>query len=239
MFDERLSAYGIRVQEEDVHWDLSVTQLVEEALVRKEGELASTGSLVVRTGDRCGRSPKDRFIVDTEAQRSAICWGEVNRPISEEHYRRIKRGICERLSERDPFVIRGLAGARRPHSRKFMVVAEEAHQALFVKQMLVRPNRFELWRYGDPDFVVLACPSFKCDPKVHGTNSEAAVVINFEERVVLVAGTGYSGEIKKAVFSVMNYLLPVEDDVLTMHCSANVDPATNSSAVFFLSLIHI
>jgi len=114
-----------------------------------------------------------------------------------------------------------------------MVVAEEAHQALFVKQMLVRPNSFELWRYGDPDFVVLACPSFKCDPKVHGTNSEAAVVINFEERVVLVAGTGYSGEIKKAVFSVMNYLLPVEDDVLTMHCSANVDPATNSSAVFF------
>lgn len=233
MFDERLSAYGIRVQEEDVHWDLSVTQLVEEALVRKEGELASTGSLVVRTGDRCGRSPKDRFIVDTEAQRSVICWGDVNRPISEEHYRRIKRGICERLSERDPFVIRGLAGARRPHSRKFMVVAEEAHQALFVKQMLVRPNRFELWRYGDPDFVVLACPSFKCDPKVHGTNSEVAVVINFEERVVLVAGTGYSGEIKKAVFSVMNYLLPVEDDVLTMHCSANVDPATNSSAVFF------
>ncbi len=233
MFDERLSAYGIRVQEEDVHWNLSVTELVEQALVRKEGQLASNGSLVVTTGERTGRSPHDRFIVDTPDVHSRIAWGATNKPISDEYYRRIKRGVCERLSERDPFVIQGLAGARRPHSRKFMVVAEEAHQALFAKQMLVRPNRFELWRYGEPDFVVLAAPSFKCSPAAHGTNSEVAVVINFQERVILVAGTGYSGEIKKSIFSAMNYLLPIEDDVLTMHCSANVDPATTSSAVFF------
>ncbi|MDJ1122035.1 phosphoenolpyruvate carboxykinase (ATP) [Olsenella sp. YH-ols2217] len=233
MFDERLVSVGVRVQEEDVHWDLSVTQLIEEALIRHEGELASNGSLVVKTGDRTGRSPNDRFIVDTPDVHDKIAWGSVNRPMDEEHYRRIKRGICERLSEQDPFVIRGLAGARRPHSRKFMVVCEEAHQALFAKQMLVRPNRFELWRYGDPDFTVLACPSFTCDPTAHGTNSEAAVVINFAERVILVAGTGYSGEIKKSIFSAMNYLLPVEDDVLTMHCSANVDTTTGSGAVFF------
>ena len=130
MFDERLSAYGIRVQEEDVHWNLSVTELVEQALVRKEGQLASNGSLVVTTGERTGRSPHDRFIVDTPDVHSRIAWGATNKPISDEYYRRIKRGVCERLSERDPFVIQGLAGARRPHSRKFMVVAEEAHQAL-------------------------------------------------------------------------------------------------------------
>ena len=233
MFDEKLAEVGVRVQEEDVHWDLSVPELVEQSLARKEGELSSNGSLVVLTGERTGRSPNDRFICDTPNVHNRIAWGSVNRPMTPEHYRRIKRGICERLSERDPFVVRGLVGADRKHARKFMVVAEEAHQALFARQMMVRPNRFELWRYGEPDFIVLAAPGFKCDPKAHGTKSDVAVVLNFEERVILVAGTGYSGEIKKSIFSAMNYVLPVEDNVLTMHCSANVDPTTNSSAVFF------
>ena len=131
------------------------------------------------------------------------------------------------------FVVRGLAGADRRHARKFMVVCERASQALFITQLLVRPTDEERAAYGEPDFTVRAAPGYRCDPARDGVHSEAAVIIDFAERTTVIAGTGYSGEIKKSVFSVMNYLLPAEDNVLSMHCSANVDPDTGRSAVFF------
>ena len=127
----------------------------------------------------------------------------------------------------------GMAGADRNHTRRLLVACERASQALFIKQMLARPLAREIARTGEPDFCVLAAPGYQCDPAIKGLNSSAAVVINFQERVILVAGTGYSGEIKKSIFSVMNYLLPVEDDVLPMHCSASMDPVTHETAVFF------
>ena len=141
--------------------------------------------------------------------------------------------VISYLSERRIFMVHGIAGADRRYSRKILVLTELASQALFAHQMLVRPTEEELANYGRADFVVMACPGLKLDPAVHHTHSEAAVIINFKERVVLIAGTQYSGEIKKSIFSVMNYLLPVEENVLTMHCSCNMNPQSHGTTVFF------
>ncbi len=236
---EVLSNFGITLVEDPADnqprllVDLPAAELVEYAIRREEGRMASNGALVIETGERTGRSPNDRFIVDTPDVHDKIAWGAVNRPLSIESYETIKAGIVDYLNERDGFVPRGMAAADRNHTRRLLVACERASQALFIKQMLARPLAREIARTGEPDFCVLAAPGYQCDPAIKGLNSSAAVVINFQERVILVAGTGYSGEIKKSIFSVMNYLLPVEDDVLPMHCSASMDPVTHETAVFF------
>ena len=216
-----------------VHIDLSPAKLIEAAVANGVGVLASNGSLVVDTGERTGRSPHDRFVVDDPAIHDKVCWGDVNVPMDRESYEHICSGVAGYLYGRELFVVHGLAGADRNHSRKVCVICERASQALFVHQMLVRPTARELASFGEPDIYVLAAPGYRCDPETDGTNSGAAVVLDLAHGGVVVAGTGYSGEIKKAVFSFMNYLLPVEDDVLSMHCSANVDPMTGQTAVLF------
>ena len=228
-----LEGYGVHAGADSIHLDMVPAELVEEALAHHEGKLASNGSLVVETGKYTGRSPKDRFVVDTPDVHDTIAWGNVNVPISQESYEKVRDGVAAYLGERDLYVVRGLAGADRAHARKFMIACERASQALFITQLLVRPTDEERAAYGEPDFTILAAPGYKCDPAIEGLNSEAAVLVNFAERVVVVAGTEYSGEIKKSVFSVMNYLLPVEDKVLPMHCSASMDPESRDTAVFF------
>ena len=233
MIIEELARYGIAHTEEKTVIDASPAVLIETAVERGEGELTSTGSLSVITGQYTGRSPKDRFIVDTPDVHDKIAWGSVNVPFSVENYQKVKSEVIGHLSERRLFVVHGLAGADRRYSRKIVAICELASQALFVHQMLVRPDEKELRDFGDADFCVMAAPSLKLDPEVFGTHSEAAVLINFQERMILVVGTQYSGEIKKAIFSVMNYLMPVEDHVLTMHCSCNMNPTSHGTTVFF------
>lgn len=229
-----LGHYGINAAEDSIHVDMAPAELVEAALAGHEGKLAANGAFTVETGKYTGRSPKDRFVVDTPEVHEQIAWGNVNAPISQESYEKVRNGVAAYLSEQGCYVVRGLAGADRDHARKFMVTCERASQALFITQLLVRPTDEERAAYGEPDFTILAAPGYKCDPSaVEGLNSEAAVLVNFTERTVVIAGTGYSGEIKKSVFSVMNYLLPVEDKVLPMHCSASMDPETHDTAVFF------
>ncbi len=250
-----LEGYCVQAGADSIHLDMVPAELVEEALAHHEGKLASNGSLVVETGKYTGRSPKDRFVVDTPDVHETIAWGNVNVPISQESYEKVRDGVAAYLGERDLYVVRGLAGADRAHARKFMIACERASQALFITQLLVRPTDEEraaygepdftilaapgyqcdpafmiacerasqalfitqlLVRptdeeraaYGEPDFTILAAPGYQCDPAIEGLNSEAAVLVNFAERVVVVAGTEYSGEITKSVFSVMNYLLP-------------------------------
>ena len=233
MIIEELARYGIAHTEEKTVIDASPTALIEKAVERGEGELTSTGCLSVVTGQYTGRSPKDRFIVDTPDVHDKIAWGSVNVPFPEENYQKVKAEVIGHLSERRLFVVHGLAGADRRYSRKICAICELASQALFVHQMLVRPSERELAEFGEADFVVMAAPTLKLDPEAFGTHSEAAVLINFAERTILVVGTQYSGEIKKAVFSVMNYLLPVENNVLTMHCSCNMNPQSHGTTVFF------
>jgi phosphoenolpyruvate carboxykinase (ATP) len=233
MLDDRLSKVGIKNRTGAVLIDASPAVLVEKALSRREGILTSTGAMAVTTGRYTGRSPKDRFIVDTPDVHDLIAWGNVNMPISKDVFEAIKEEVCTYLAARDLFVVHALAGAQRKYARKYFVVCELATQALFVRNMLVRPSDEELENYGEHDFSVLAAPLLKLDPEKYGINSEACVMINFEEKQIIVAGTQYSGEIKKAIFSTMNFLMPIEDNVLPMHSSSNMDPLTGDTAVFF------
>lgn len=230
----QLMSVGVDVAHPQLLIDPSPSLLVERAIEAHEGVLTSTGALCVETGKYTGRSPKDRFIVDTPNVHDKIAWGKVNMPFSDEAYQKVKSAVCEYLSSRDVlFAERCLAGAMRIYSRKFLVICEMASQALFAHQLLIRPAEERLSSYGFADFIVLCAPKFKLDPEKYGTHSEACVLINFEEHIIIVAGTAYSGEIKKAVFSTMNYLMPVEEGVLPMHASCNVDPHDHTTAIFF------
>ena len=228
-----LEMIGIQNTTGKVHYNLSPARLVEEALRRGEGVLTDTGALSVTTGKYTGRSPKDKFIVDTKDVHDKIAWGDVNVAISEDAYQSIKNKMFAYLADKELYVFQGFAGADKKYTRKFMVVNELASQNLFIHQLLIRPTDEELENYGASDFTIVAAPGFTCDPAVDGTNSEAAIIVNFQDKMVLIAGSKYSGEIKKSVFSVMNYLMPVEENVLPMHCSANMDPETHETAVFF------
>jgi phosphoenolpyruvate carboxykinase (ATP) len=152
--------------------------LIERALRRNEGVLTDTGALSVETGKYTGRSPEDRFIVDTPDVHDQIAWGPVNKPFSQENYELVKKEVLDYLGQRDLFVVRAIGGADRRWFRKFLIVCELASQALFARQLLVRPSRRQLDNYGIQDFTVLAAPGLKLDPEKFGTHSEAAVLLN-------------------------------------------------------------
>ncbi len=230
------NTYGLEklgiINVNEVYRNLKPAELVEAALFRDEGILSKTGALLVKTGKYTGRSPKDKFIVDTPAVHNDINWGKVNVPISLEKFNSIKAKMQAFMQDRDIFIVDGFAGADLKCRKKFRIVCEMASQALFITQLLIRPTEEELEVYGDADFTIIAAPGFKCIPELDGTNSEAAIIIDYEQKLVLIAGSQYSGEIKKSVFSVMNYLMPKED-VLPMHCSSNMDPVSKETAIFF------
>ena len=222
-----------KIKAKNVYKNLSPALLVEESLKRNEGKLTSTGALLVNTGKYTGRSPKDKYIVDCEKVHNVIAWGKVNVPTTRELFNTIRDQIIEYLSGKDVFVFDGFAGADTKHRRKFRIVNELASQNLFIHQLLIRPDENELKNYGTPDWTILAAPGLKLDYQKLGINSEAAIMIDYEMHTAIIAGSQYSGEIKKTVFSIMNYVLPVEDNVLPMHCSSNMDPETKETAVFF------
>ena len=226
-----LDKLGIAASE--VYRNLCPAVLVEKALERKEGTLMSTGALLVNTGKYTGRSPKDKFIVDTPAVHDNIAWGSVNVPIGKEAFELLKKDMIDYLAGKEVYIFDGFAGADEQYRRKFRVINELASQNLFIRDLLVRPSDEELKNFGEADYTIIVCPGFKCDPEKYGVNSEAAIIIDYEDKFVLVAGSQYSGEIKKSVFSVMNYVMPIEDNVLPMHCSSNMDPQTEETAVFF------
>ena len=213
-----------------VYRNLAPAVLVEKALARGEGVLSDKGALVVKTGKYTGRSPKDKFFVDTPSVHDEIAWGSVNVPISKEKFDSIKSKMLAYLQNKELFVFDGFAGADKKYTKKFRVVNEVAAQNLFIHQLLIRPTAEELETF-EPDFTLVVAPGFKCVPEVDGTHSEAAILVNLEGREVFIAGSQYSGEIKKSVFTIMNYVLP-KMGVLSMHCSANIGD-DGESAVFF------
>ena len=215
-----------------VYRNLSPAQLVEIALKRGEGQLSSTGALVVTTGKYTGRSPKDKFIVDTENIHNEIAWGKVNKPISRERFNALKDKVTKYLQDKDIFIFDGYAGADKKYTQKFRVINELASQNLFIHQLLIRPSKNELASYGDSDYTIICAPGFKCNPTVDGVNSEAAIIIDYEAKTILICGSKYSGEIKKSIFATMNYIM-VKNNVLPMHCSANMDLKTGETAIFF------
>lgn len=216
-----------------VYRNLSVPSLVEKALARGEGHLSDTGALVVETGKYTGRSPDDKFIVDTPEVHDEIAWGKINVSIEESKFDAIKAKMLAYLQNKDIFVFDGFAGADPKYKQNFRIINERASQNLFIHELLIRPTTEELETY-QPDYTVIAAPGFKCIPEVDGVHSEAAIIINYTTHEVLIAGSGYSGEIKKSVFSVMNYVLP-KKGILSMHCSANIGDDGDSAVFFGLS----
>ena len=227
-----IEALGI-IAPKAVYRNLTPAQLVEHALRRGEGTLSETGALVVTTGKYTGRSPDDRFVVDAPDIHDDIDWGKINVPISEEKYEAIYNRMTAYLQGRELFVFEGFAGADESYHLPVRVVNELASQNLFIHQLLVRPTEEQLKDFV-PGFTIIAAPGFKCSPEVDGVHSEAAIIVNFKKHTVIIAGSQYAGEIKKSVFSVMNYLLP-KKGVFTMHCSANVGDDGDSALFFGLS----
>jgi phosphoenolpyruvate carboxykinase (ATP) len=213
-----------------VHANLSVAHLVETALMRGEARLAANGALVAVTGTRTGRSPKDRFTVDDAVTHTLVDWGKVNQAIAPERFEELLERVTEHLSQRDLFVQDLYCGADPTYRLPIRVITELAWQSLFVHQLFVRPEAAELATHA-PEFTVLVAPEFEAVPERDGTHSSAFILVDFTRKMVLIGGTKYAGEIKKSVFSAMNFLVP-KRDVLPMHCSANVG-ADGQTALFF------
>lgn len=216
-----------------VYRNLTPAELTERAVARGEGSLSDTGALVVTTGKYTGRSPNDRFVVDTPSIHDDIDWGKVNVPISPERFEQIYGKMMAYLQGREIFIFDGFAGADEQYHLPVRVVNELASQNMFIHQLLVRPTEEQL-RDFVPGFTIIAAPGFKCIPERDGVNSEAAILVNFDKKMVLIAGSQYAGEIKKSIFSVMNYVLP-KQGLFTMHCSANIGKDGDSALFFGLS----
>ncbi len=214
------------------YWNLPAARLYEEALRRGEAQLAADGPLVASTGAHTGRSPNDRFIVRGEREAGTVWWGKVNRPLERRQFDALRGLVIERLSTRDLFVFDGYAGAEPATRMAVRVVTEQAWHCLFARNMFRRETDGETLAASRPEFTVLSAPGCRADPERHGTNSSTFVLIDLEQRQVLIGGTAYAGEIKKSIFSVMNYLLP-ERGVLPMHCSANYGRDRDDVALFF------
>ena len=217
----------------DVYWNLDRALLVEQAIIRGEAKLASSGALAATTGNFTGRSPKDRYIVRESSCADEIGWGKVNVPISEEAYEQLEALTRAELEQGDVFVRDAWCGADPTYRLGVRVITSTAWHNLFAANMFIQPSEDDLDRF-EPDWTVLHAPNALADPAVHGTTSQSFVIINFGERTVIIGGTQYAGEIKKSIFSVMNHLLPARG-VLPMHCSANVASGGDVALFFGLS----
>jgi phosphoenolpyruvate carboxykinase (ATP) len=227
-----LEEHGIR-NINAAFWNLGVASLVEHAIQRHEGSLAADGSLVVRTGQFTGRSPKDKFIVRDEITDPTVQWGAVNQPMSDAHFDRLYHRMARFWQGLDVYVQDCFVGADPAYALPVRIVSQLAWHSLFGRQLFIRRSPDDTSAY-DPQFTILFAPEFHANPAEEGTNSETCIVINFKKRVVLICGTSYAGEMKKSAFTILNYLLPAQG-VFPMHCSANVGSAGDVALFFGLS----
>ncbi|GGE15631.1 phosphoenolpyruvate carboxykinase [ATP] [Polymorphobacter glacialis] len=216
------------------YWNLGTAPLVELAVKRGEGLLSKDGALVVETGQHTGRSANDKFIVRDAVTEDAIWWGKTNKAISPAQFAVIKADFQAALAEKEDVFVQDLFGGSQPEHRvKVRVITERAWHSLFIRTLLVRPEAAVLADFL-PEYTIIDLPSFKADPARHGCRSETIVAVDFEGKTILIGGTSYAGEMKKSVFSILNYLLPLSG-VMPMHCSANMGPKGDTAVFFGLS----
>ncbi len=228
--DAGLEAQGIETRA-NLHWNLVTARLIQAAISRGEGKLSADGPLVVETGAHTGRSAQDKFIVRDAETENNVWWGKSNKAMSPEHFAALKTDFLTALKGKEDLFIQDLFGGSQPEHRvNVRVVTELAWHNSFIRTMLVRPEESEL-RGFVADYTIIALPSFVADPAKHGCRSETVIAVNFTEKLILIGGTRYAGEMKKSVFGLLNYLLP-PTGVMPMHCSANMGP-NGDTAVFF------
>lgn len=224
-----LEQAGIKTNK-TVYWNLNSEQLYEEALKHGEGTITFGGALTVDTGKYTGRSPNDRFFVETDDVKNNLWWHKGNKGISEAHFENLFSKALKYMEDKDLYVRDAYVGSAQASRMAIRVINEYAWHNMFAANMFIQPSAQEL-QTMQPQFTVVFLPGLKADPATDGTASEVAILINFKKKMVLIAGTAYAGESKKAVFTVMNYMLPLKG-IMTMHCSANVG-TENDSALFF------
>jgi phosphoenolpyruvate carboxykinase (ATP) len=233
MSDARLEGQGL-APEGSVHWNLLAPELIEHAVRRSEGQLADMGPFVAVTAPHTGRSPDDKFIVRRPDTEHDVDWGTVNKPIAPGHFELLLNDVKKYLSGQPELFVQDLyCGADPSHRLSVRYVSPSAWHMAFVRNMFIRPELAELASFA-PNFTVLHAPEFQADPARHGTRTGTFIVLDLAERMILIGGTRYAGELKKSMFTVMQYYLP-RQGVLSMHCSANVGPAGDTALFFGLS----
>ncbi|HWW63469.1 MAG TPA: phosphoenolpyruvate carboxykinase [Sphingomonadaceae bacterium] len=225
-----LAAQGFDVKA-SLHWNLLEAPLVEESVRRKEGLLAKDGPLVVATGKHTGRAAKDKFFVRDAETEDTVWWGNTNKSITPEQFATLKADFLRALAEKDTLFVQDLYGGSQPEHRvQVRVVTEYAWHSLFIRTLLVRPEADALPGFK-PEYTIINLPSFRADPARHGCRSETVIAVNLTEKLILIGGTEYAGEMKKSVFGILNYKLPVAG-IMPMHCSANIG-SKGDTAIFF------
>ena len=227
-----IDKYGI--DNADVHYQLSPEELHKITLEKDQGVEASSGALAVNTGEFTGRSPRDRFIVKDEITEDKVWWGEINIPFEPKKFDALYEKVVDYLSGKELYARDSYACAEDKYRLNIRVINEYPWSNLFAYNMFLRPEEEELENFQE-DWLVINAPGFKADPEVDGTRQPNFAILNFSRKIALIGGTGYTGEIKKGIFSALNFILPVDKDTLPMHCSANVGEDGDTAIFFGLS----
>ena len=231
-YSKQLSSIGIL--NSNIKFNLSSKQLSEISVNKKQAILTSTNAISINTGKFTGRSPEDRFIVEDENTKDHIWWGDINKPFKSEKFDLLQQKVCDYLNKRDELFVRdAFACANKKYKLNIRVVNEYAWSNLFALNMFLRPSKDE--KIQKIDWTILNAPGFEADPKIDGTRQKNFAVINFTKKIIIIGGTGYTGEIKKGIFSALNFILPHDHDVLSMHCSANTGKEGDTAIFFGLS----
>ena len=217
-----------------VFWNLPEAALYEEATFRKEGFIAHGGPFVVNTGKWSARAAQDKYVVREHSTEDRIWWGEYNRPYEPEKFNSLFARVQAFLQDEELFVQDCFIGADPEYRMPIRVITEHAWQSLFARNMFIVPETQDEYQNHVPEFTVIAAPSFKTDPRIDGTRTDTAIVLNFAQRLAIICNSSYGGEIKKSMFTVLNFLLPLRE-VLPMHCSANVGDDGDVALFFGLS----
>ncbi len=227
-----LKKYGIN--DASVHYQLSPEELHQITIEKGQGVETSSGALAVNTGEFTGRSPKDRFLVKDDETKDRVWWGDINIPFDPEKFDALYEKVVDYLSEKEVYVRDAYACADEKYRLNIRVINEYPWSNLFAYNMFLRPEESELENFKE-DWVVVNAPGFKADPETDGTRQANFAILNFTKKIALIGGTGYTGEIKKGIFSALNYILPVHKKTLPMHCSANIGPEGDTAVFFGLS----